>query len=282
MASLLVTFALCVFPLLTQAGPSCPSGSELTTRITKFVIGATPDKVFDATGDFFNAKWQGVPQVGTSNNPSRRTLAFDGVQFVEELMSANVGRTDKVNSFSVNWKSIDSVTFAAAAAQVRIPYYEQNFDIQPRCKGNTHSTGNWHSWLCVSGDSSKDAAMEWFEARHRNAVQNVFRELGVQGWTEEQINGEIPGCGAVATTTSTTPPSTKSTSTSTSSTSSTSSTTSPTTANPTPTTAPEPVPQPAPGLMTVTSEQKTAGGHRDKADSMFALAIGGIAVSIFL
>jgi len=56
MATLLFTFALSVFPLLAQAGPSCPSGSELTTRITKFVIGATPDRVFDATGDFFNAK----------------------------------------------------------------------------------------------------------------------------------------------------------------------------------------------------------------------------------
>jgi len=187
-------------------------------------------------------------------------------------MSADVGRTSKVNSFSVNWKSTDSVTFAAAAAQVRIPYYEQYFGIEPRCNGSTHSTGNWRSCLCVSGDSSKDAATEWFEARHRSAVQNVFRELGVQGWMEEQINGEIPGC----VTATVAPPST-STSTSASSTSSTSSAT----ANPSPATAPEPVPQAAPGQTEITSERKTAGGHKGKADAMFALAIGGITVSIF-
>ncbi|CUS07765.1 unnamed protein product [Tuber aestivum] len=163
---------------------------------------------------------QGVPQVGISNNPTRRTLAFDGVQFVEELMSANVDRTNKVNSFSVNWKSADSVTFAAAAAQVRIP-------------------------LFISSDTSKDAAIEWFEARHRNAVQNVLRELGVQGSMEEQINGEIPGYGTITTTTA--PPSTTSTPTSTSSASPASSATSPATANPGTTTAPEPVPQVAPG-----------------------------------
>jgi len=215
---------------------------------------------------------QGVPQVRTSNSPSRRTLAFDGVQFVEELMSASVDRTNKVNSFSMNWKSADSVTFAAAVAQVRISYYEQYFGIEPRCNGSTHSTGNWRSCLCVSGDSSKDAATEWFEARHRSAVQNVFRELGVQGWMEEQIGGEIPGCGAV-----TAPPSSTNTLTSASSTSPTSSTT----ANTDPTTAPEPVPQ-APKQTAIASEQKTAGGHKGKADAMFALAIGGITVSIFL
>ncbi|KAG0131063.1 hypothetical protein HOY82DRAFT_647565 [Tuber indicum] len=233
----------------------------------QFVIGTTPDKVFGATGDFFNAKWQGVPQV-TSNNPSIRTLAFDSAHFVEELMSANVDRTNEVNSFSVNWKTTNSVTFATATALVRIPYYEQNFEIGPRCNGSTHSTGNWH------------AAMEWFEARHRSAVQNVFRELGVQGWLEEQINGEIPGCGAAATTTA--PPSTASMSTSTSSTSSASSTTSPATVNPSPTTAPEPVPQAAPGQIIIAPEQKTAGGHKYKADVMYAFAIGGIIVSALL
>ncbi|CAZ82587.1 unnamed protein product [Tuber melanosporum] len=244
-----------------------------------FVIGATPDKVFGATSDFFNAKWQGVPQV-TSNNPSRRTFAFDSAHFVEELMSANVDRTNEANSFSVNWKTTNSVTFATATALVRIPYYEQNFEIGPRCNGSTHSTGNWRTWLCVSGDSSKDAAMEWFEARHRSAVQNVFRELGVQGWLEEQINGEIPGCGAAATTTA--PPSAASMSTSTSSNSSASSTTSPATVNSIPTTAPEPVPQAAPGQIIIAPEQKTAGGHKYKADVMYAFAIGGIIVSALL
>ncbi|KAG0638721.1 hypothetical protein HOY80DRAFT_1009950 [Tuber brumale] len=259
MASFPVTFSLGVFPLLAQAGPNCPP----------FVIGATPDKVFGATGDFFNAKFsqlavisgQGVPLV-TSSNPSGRTLALDSVQFVEELMSANVDRTNKVNCFSINWKTADSVTFATAAVQVRISYYEQNFEVEPRCNGSTHSTGNWRTWLCVSGDSSKDAAMEWFEAKHRNAVQNVIRGLGVQGWMEEQINGEIPGCGAVITTN--TPPSTASASAS------------------TPTTAPAPVPQAAPGQMTITPRKKTAGGHRDKAGVMFASAIGGIIVPAFL
>lgn len=188
-------------------------------------------------------------------------------------MSANVDRTNKVNSFSVNWRSTDSVTFAAAAVQVRIPYYEQYFEIEPRCNGSTHSTGNWRCCLCVSGDSSKDAATEWFEARHRSAVQNVFRELGAQGWMEEQINGEIPGCGAV--TAAVASPSSTSTSTSASSTSSTFSTTSPTI-------APEPVPQAAPRQTTTASEWKTAGGHKGKADAMFALAISGITIFIFL
>ncbi|PWW73892.1 hypothetical protein C7212DRAFT_329983, partial [Tuber magnatum] len=56
MASLHFDFALSVLPLLAQAGSSCPSGSGVATRITKFVIGATPGKVFGATGDFSNAK----------------------------------------------------------------------------------------------------------------------------------------------------------------------------------------------------------------------------------
>lgn len=56
MISLLLALALGVLPLIAQAGPSCPDASWLTLKTTKFIIGATPERVYGISGDFFNAK----------------------------------------------------------------------------------------------------------------------------------------------------------------------------------------------------------------------------------